>query len=80
MVVATEMVMVGAGMVVRWTCGAMAGSFHMQKTDGDMVRGGNPGLLNRVGDGKDSIDGKRGHHSYQCQCNYFSEIPVQSCS
>lgn len=62
MVVATEMVMVGTGMVGWWTSRAVAGCFKVQKSDGDFMRGGKPCLLNLMRNRKDGIDGKTNHH------------------
>ena len=79
-VVATEMVMVGAGMVVWWTSRAMAGCFDMQKTDFDAVRSGNTRFFKLMRNRKYGIDRKASHHRYQGHCNYFSEFLVQACS
>lgn len=63
--VATEMVMVGVGMTVRGTRRAMSRSFNMQKTYGDIVRGGKPCFFNLMGNRKDCIDGKANQHRNQ---------------
>lgn len=80
MVVATEMVMVGAGVVVSGASLAMAGGFDMQETDLYCVRSGKTCFFNRMGNRKDGINGKADHHRYQSQCNYFSKFLVQTCS
>lgn len=72
-VVTTEMVVIGAWMVVSGARRTMARSFDMQKTDLDVVRGGKPCFFNFVSDRKDGIDGKTYHHRHQGHCNYFSE-------
>jgi len=77
-VVATEMVMVGAWVVVSGASRAMTGGFYMQETNCNFVRGGKTGFFNLMGERKDGINGKAGHHRYQGQCNDFSEILVQT--
>ena len=76
--VAGKMFMVGAWVVVSGASRAMTGGFYMQETDCNFVRGGKPCFLDLMGERKDGIDGKAGHHRYQGQCNDFSEILVQT--
>jgi len=79
-VVATEMIVVGDGMIVCWTRWAVTGCFDMQKIDGDIVRSGKSCFFNLMGKRKNGIDGKTDHHRYQGCCNDFFEFLVQASS
>lgn len=78
MVVATEMVVVGARVIVSWTRWAVTGHFDMQKIDGDIVRSGESCFFNLMGKRKKGINGKTDHYRYQGCCNDFFEILVQA--
>lgn len=63
--VATEMVMVGVGMLVRGTRRAMAGSLDMQKTNFYVMGSRKPCFFDLMGNRKDGIGGKADNHRYQ---------------
>jgi len=76
--IATEMVMIGAGVVaISGTRRAVASSIEMQETNRDSMGRGEPCLFDLMSNGKDRINGETGHHRYQSYCNKFSEALIQ---